>query len=190
MASTDNQSNADVADELASSAGVGAPQAAAVASEIIVSTGAENHPTPATELLRADAGNVRADQVAMERAGAEQITAERVIMTNSGARTIQAHSAQVDRSGVLAMHSEKAVLSHTTALAVATQDARIVRGKVFALKADAVTLEGEVHVALYAGPPVDGMRPLFDAPAAAALGAGFGAAALLLGGLLRRLARK
>ena len=42
------------------------------------------------------------------------------------------------------MHSDKAVLSHTTALAVATQDARIVRGKVFALKADAVTLEGEV----------------------------------------------
>src|SRR5918993_2196315 len=67
-----------------------------VTSEVIVSAGPENRPTVATEMLRAEAGDVHATTVAMDRAGAEQVTAARVVMTNSGARTVEAHSAQVE----------------------------------------------------------------------------------------------
>ena len=63
-----------------------------VASEVIVSAGPENRPTIATEILRAEAGDVQATSVTMDHAGAEQVTAERVVMTNSGARTIEARS--------------------------------------------------------------------------------------------------
>jgi hypothetical protein len=162
----------------------------AAASEVIISAGAENHPTPAPELLRAEAGDIRANQVSMDRAGAERITADRVIMTNSGARSIDADSAQIDRSGILTVRADKAVFSNTTTFAVATNEARITRSNVFALKTGVATFEGEVNVAVYAGPPADGMRPLLDAPAAAAFGAGLGAALLLLGGLLRRIIRR
>ena len=101
--------------------------AGSVASEVIVSAGPENRPTLATEILRAEAGDVNATTVTMDRAGAEQVTAERVVMTNSGARTVEARSAQVDRSGILAVRSDKAVFSNSTAIAIATDEARIVR---------------------------------------------------------------
>jgi hypothetical protein len=160
-----------------------------VTSEVIVSAGPENRPTVATEILRAEAGNVDATTVSMDRAGAEQVTAERVVMTNSGARTVEARSAQVDRSGILAVRSDKAVFSNSTALAVATKEARIVRSRVFALKTDRATIESGVKVAIYAGPADDHVRPLADIRGAAAFGAGLGAALLLLGALLRRVFR-
>ena len=53
----------------------------------------------ATELIRADAGDVTATTVSMDRSGAERITADRVTMERSGARTIDAKSVQMDRSG-------------------------------------------------------------------------------------------
>jgi hypothetical protein len=160
------------------------------ASEVIVSLGAENHPTPATELLRTETGEMTANQVAMERAGAERVTAERVVMTNSGARTVEARSAQVDRSGILAVRSDKSVFYNSTALAVAAEEARIVRGNVFALMAERATIEGDARIGVYLGPALDGSRPLLDARSAAAFGAGLGAVLLLLGGVLRRVLRR
>jgi hypothetical protein len=160
-----------------------------VASEVIVSAGAENRPTVASEILRAEAGDVQATMVAMERAGAEHVSAERVVMTNSGARTVGARSAQVDRSGILAMRSDKAVFSNSTAIAIATEEARIVRSRVFILKADRATIESGAKVAIYAGPVDEKIQPLADVRAAAAFGAGLGAALLLLGSLLRRVFR-
>ena len=160
-----------------------------VTSEVIVSAGPENRPTAATELLRAEAGDVRADTITMDRAGAEQVTAERVIMTNSGARTVDARSAQVDRSGILAVRSDKAVFYNSTAIAVATDEARIVRGRVLLLKADHATIEGDARIAVFAGAASDNVRPLVDVRGAAAFGAGLGAALLLFGSLLRRLFR-
>jgi len=159
-----------------------------VASEVIVSAGPENRPTVATEILRAEAGDVQATTVTMDRAGAEQVTAERVVMTNSGARTVEARSAQVDRSGILAVRSDKAVFSNSTAIAIATEEVRIVRSRVFALKAEQATIESGTRVAIYAGPADENMRPLADVRGAAAFGAGLGAV-LLLGSLLRRLFR-
>jgi hypothetical protein len=160
-----------------------------VTSQVIVSAGPENRPTVATEILRAEAGNVDATTVSMDRAGAEQVTAERVVMTNSGARTVEARSAQVDRSGILAVRSGKAVFSNSTAIAIATEEARIVRSRVFALKTDRATIESGVKIAIYAGPPDDNVRPLADLRGAAAFGAGFGAVLLLLASLLRRVFR-
>jgi hypothetical protein len=160
-----------------------------VVSDVILPTGPENIPTPATELLRAEAGDVHAQTVTMERAGAELVSAERVVMTNSGARTIDASSAQVDRSGVLAVQSDKAVFYNSTAVAVVAEEVRLVRGMVLALKADQTSVEGEVKVGVYAGPATAGVRPLVDASGAAAFGVAFGAAVALIGSLLRRIFR-
>ena len=163
--------------------------AGSVASEIVVSAGPENRPTLATEILRAEAGDVDATTVAMDRAGAEQVTAQRVVMTNSGARTVEARSAQVDRSGILAVRSDKAVFSNSTAIAISTDEARIVRSRVFALKADRATIESGAKIAIYAGPADEQIRPLADVRGAAAFGAGLGVVLLLLGSLLRRVFR-
>jgi hypothetical protein len=163
--------------------------AGSVASEVIVSAGPENRPTVATEILRAEAGDVQATAVTMERAGAEQVTAERIIMTNSGARTIDARSAQVDRSGILAVRSDKAVFSNSTVVAIAAEEARIVRSRVLMLKADRATIEAGAKVAIYAGPAGENMRPLADVRGAAAFGVGLGAVLLLLGPFLRRVLR-
>jgi len=160
-----------------------------VTSEVIVAAGPENRPTVATEILRAEAGDVQATMVTMDRAGAEQVTAERVVMTNSGARTVEARSAQVDRSGILAVRSEKAVFSNSTAIAIATEEARIVRSRVLMLKADRATIEAGAKVAIYAGPADERVQPLADVRGAAAFGVGLGAVLLLLGSLLRRIVR-
>jgi hypothetical protein len=160
-----------------------------VLSEVMVSADPEKRPTVATEILRAEAGNVEATTVSMDRSGAEQVTAERVVMTNSGARTIEARSAQVDRSGILAVRSDKAVFSNSTAIAIATEEARIVRSRVFALKADRATIESGAKIAIYAGPADENVRPLADVRGAAAFGAGLGAVLLMLGSLLRRVFR-
>jgi len=159
------------------------------ASEVIVSAGPENRPTVTTEILRAEAGDVHAAMVTMERAGAEQVTAERIVMTNSGARTVEARSAQVDRSGILAVRSDKAVFSNSTAIAIVTEEARIVRSRVLMLKADRATIEAGAKVAIYAGPASENMRPLADVRGAAAFGVGLGAVLLLLGPFLRRVLR-
>ncbi|MDF3039345.1 MAG: hypothetical protein K0Q71_2051 [Thermomicrobiales bacterium] len=160
-----------------------------VASEVVAKSIPENRPTLATELLRAETGDVQADTVTMERAGAEQVTAQRAILTNSGARTIDARSAQIDRSGILALNCEKAVFYNSSAVVVAAGHARIVRGRVFALKADTATIEGDARIGIYAGPASEHVRPVLDAGGAAAFGAAFGAVFLVLGSLLRRLRR-
>jgi hypothetical protein len=163
--------------------------AESVAPEVVVSAGPEKRPTVATEILRAEAGDVQAATVTMERAGAEQVSAERVVMTNSGARTVEARSAQVDRSGILAVRSDKAVFSNSTAIVIATEEARIVRSRVFMLKADRATIDAGTKVAIYAGPVDETLRPLADVRGAAAFGAGLGVVLLVLGSLLRRVFR-
>jgi hypothetical protein len=158
-------------------------------SEVLIKPGPEFRPEVATELLRAEAGDITAETVTMERAGAEHITAQRLVMTNSGARTLEARSAQVDRSGILVVQSEKAVFTNSTAVAVATEETRIVRSRVAALKTEHATFEGDTRIAVYAGPLPEGVRPLVDSRGAAACGAALGGVLLLLGALLRRLLR-
>jgi hypothetical protein len=169
-------------------AGGATPPAPPATSQVSINTGPANRPTATTELLRAEAGDVKADRVAMERAGAEHVSAERVIMANSGARTVDAKSAQIDRSGILMITSEKAVLYNSTAVAAAVDEARIVRGKVLALRANEATIEGDARIGIYAGPVAGCTQPLIDVRGAAAFGAAFGAVLVLLGTLLRRIA--
>lgn len=154
-----------------------------------INIGPSNRPTITTELLRAEAGDVNANEIAMERSGAESVSAQRVIMNNSGARSVDARSAQIDRSGILGVRSEKAVLYHSTAVGVVTEEARIVRGNVFALKANQATIEGDVRIAIYAGPP-GAVTALLDARSAAVFGAALGVVLVTLGAILRRLARR
>lgn len=156
-------------------------------SQVNVNSGPSNRPTPTTELLRTEAGDVEADRVAMERAGAEHVAAERVVMTNSGARSVDAKSAQIDRSGILMVTSEKAVLYNSTTVAAAIDEARIVRGKVLALRANAVTIEGDARIGIVAGPVSGGTQPMIDHRGAAAFGAACGAVLVLLGTLIRRI---
>ena len=186
---TETHDSADAAVSGVPSTAEASAMTGSVSSEVIVSAGPEKRPTVATEILRAEAGDVDATMVSMDRAGAEQVTAERVVMTNSGARTVEARSAQVDRSGILAVRSDKAVFSNSTAIAIATEEARIVRSRVFALKADRATIEAGAKIAIYAGPADENMRPLLDVRGAAAFGAGLGVVLLLLGSLLRRVFR-
>jgi hypothetical protein len=159
------------------------------ASDAIVDAGPEHRPTMTTELLRAEAGDVRAESVSMERAGAERVTAERVVMTNSGARTVETRSAQVDRSGILTVKSEKAVFSNSSIVAAKAEQVRIGRSAVFALKADNATIEGDTRVAVYAGPANASIRPVVDIGGAAAFGAACGATFVILGAILRRIFR-
>jgi len=160
-----------------------------VVSEVIISDGPEHRPAQASELLQADARNVQAQTVTMERAGAEHITAERLVMNNSGARTIEARSAQVDRSGVLAAKSEKAVFHDSTLVAVSVDEARIVRGNVLLMRAEAVKVEGDAKIGVLAGPACEAVRPLVSVQGAAVFGALFGLVAWLLGAIARRATR-
>ncbi|MFN8591544.1 MAG: hypothetical protein U0031_08805 [Thermomicrobiales bacterium] len=171
--------------EAAGAANPGKP----VAARASINLGPSNRPTAATELLRAEAGDVSANEIAMERSGAEHVSAERVIMTNSGARTVDARSAQIDRSGILGVRSEKAVLYNSTAVGVMSEDTRIVRGHVFALKTNEATIEGDARIAIYAGPP-GACTPLVDTRSAAVFGAALGVMLVTLGAILRRLARR
>lgn len=160
----------------------------ATTADVIVDRGPEHRPTLARELLRAEAGDVRAEQITMEGSGAEQITAERLVMTNSGARTLEARSAQVDRSGILGVKSDKAVFSKSTIVAASTSEARIVRGNVLLLRADDVQVEGDAKIGVLAGPGCNAVRPLVDAQGAAMFGAAAGAVIVVLGAIVRRIA--
>lgn len=167
-----------------------AASGAAVTSEIILPTGTEQKPVAATELLRAEARDVQANELTMERSGAETIIAERLVMTNSGARTVAARSAQIDNSGILAVKSEKAVFQNTTVLAAITNEARVVRGNVFLLKADEVTVEGDARIGVLAGPGCNGVKPVFDLKGALALGAAAGLTLSILNAVARSIFKR
>lgn len=162
---------------------------ASVTSDVIISDGPEHRPAQAAELLQADARNVQAQNVTMERAGAEAITAERLVMTNSGARTIEAKSAQVDRSGILAAKSEKAVFHDSTVVVANVDEARIVRGNVLLMRAEAVKVEGDAKIGVLAGPACEAVRPLVSVQGAAAFGALCGLIVWLCSAVARRAAR-
>lgn len=167
-----------------------APRAETAAPGVIIDRGPEHRPALARELLRAEAGDVRADQVTMEGSGAEQITAERLVMTNSGARTLEARSAQVERSGILGVKSERAVFNKSTIVGVSTNEARIVGGSVLLLRAGEVNAEGDARIGILAGPGCNAVRPLVDVRGAAAFGAAAGAAVVVLGAIVRRIFRR
>ncbi len=147
-------------------------------------------PTPAAEVLRADAGDVEATTVSMERSGADKVTGQRVIMNRSGARTVDARSTQLDRSGVVTLKSEHAVLHGGSAVTVVTKEARVVKSKVLLLVGNRAELDAGSRVLIHVGSGTrdgEAARPTLDTMGAAGFGAGFGLVLILLGALLRRV---
>lgn len=168
----------DMASDEGSAAGGRPPEA-------VVKATATKSPLVASELLRADAGNVQAETVSLERSGAESIVAERAIVSNSGARSIEARSAQLDKSGVLALQAERVVLQDSSALAVIADEVRLVGTKALFVKGATVSADGASRTVVGAGSD-KAVRPLVSSAGAAAFGA---ALALLLLGLGRLLGR-
>ena len=167
----------------------GAAAASADVPTTILKASTTKTPTPAAEVLRADAGDVEATTVSMERSGADKVTGQRVIMNRSGARTLEARSAQLDRSGVVTLQSEHAVLHGGSAVAVVAKEARIVKSKVLLLVGNQAELDAGSRVLIHVGSGTRGgeaARPTLDALGAAGFGAGFGLVLVLLGALLRR----
>lgn len=146
---------------------------------------ASTSPIGASELLRADAGDIQAQTVRMERSGADSVKADRVTMDRSGARSIDARSAQLDRSGVLSLTADHAVVHAGSAGVVSAKEARISRSRVFVLRSDAVHLEPGARVLLHigrgAGPSVT------SGPNASAAGATIGALLVAAFTILLRL---
>lgn len=112
---------------------------------------ASTSPTAASELLRADAGDVDAQTVRMERSGADAIKAERVTMDRSGARSIETRSAQLDRSGVLSLTADHAVVHAGSVASLSATEARVSRSRVFVLRSDQTHLESGARVLLHLG---------------------------------------
>jgi hypothetical protein len=161
--------------------------AASDSSTTIVKDPTYKTPTPASELLRSDAGDVEATTVTMDRSGAEQVTAERVSMEKSGAKTVEARSVQLDDSGAMSVQAEQAVLQSSSAMAVVAEEARIVNSRVGVVTAGTATVEPGSNIVLFVGGDVEGeIRTLVNPVGAAAFGAAFGLVLLLLGALLRR----
>ncbi len=155
----------------------------------LLNLGPTKRPTPVAEVLSADAGNVEATNVSMERSGAENIKAERLTMSYSGAKSIDARSAQLESSGVVSLQADHAVLHNSAAISVTARDVRLVKGRTVLLRADSATIDEGARVLIYAGPSSAMMRPTLDAAGAAAAGAGVGLVFLLIGAMMRRLFR-
>lgn len=163
------------------------PGSGAGAPEFVAKTDTTKSPVEANELLRADAGDVRATTVAMDRSGAETVTAQRVTMERSGAKTLEARSAQLVNSGVVLLKSERAVLQGGSAVLVSTGEARLVKSRAVAVFADRLTAEGELKTLLHVGSSDGCIRPVLDGKGALRFGAAFGFVVLAFGGLVRRL---
>lgn len=140
----------------------------------------------ASELLRADAGDIAASSVDMDRSGAEQITAERVSMTRSGAKSLEAKSAQLDNSGVLNLTAVNAVLHKSSSVALTAKTARIVKSRVVILRSESTTVEGELRPLVHIGQACDNVKPVLDGNGALRFGAALGAT-LLIGSRILRL---
>jgi hypothetical protein len=156
------------------------------APEIVAKTDTTKSPVEANELLRADAGDVQATTVSMDRSGAETITAQRVTMERSGAKTLEARSAQLVNSGVAFLKSEQAVMQGGSAVLVSASEARLVKSRAVVVVADRLTGEGELKALLHVGSSDGCIRPVLDGSGALRFGAAFGLVVLVFGRLVRR----
>ena len=147
------------------------------------------HPVAGRELLQHDAGDVRAEHLAMEKSGAETVEADRVTMTRSGAKSVVAKSVQADDSGILTLRADTAALLQSSAVAVVATTARLSRSRVAFLKADRVELDPASRVLVQLGPVAGGGRPVLGPTGAAALGAAFAAVLTVLGAAVRKRSR-
>ncbi|HEY7035972.1 MAG TPA: hypothetical protein VH482_31855 [Thermomicrobiales bacterium] len=165
----------------------GTEPADGAAPAFVAKTDTTKSPIEANELLRADAGDVQATTVTMDRSGAESVTAQRVTMERSGAKTLEARSAQLVNSGVAILKSEQAVLQGGSAVLVSAKEARLVKSRAAVVVAERLTGEGELKALLHVGSSDGCIRPVLDGRSALGLGAAFGLVVLVFGRLVKRL---
>ncbi len=166
----------------------GSDQAASAPHVFVAKSDTTKSAAEAHELLRSDAGDVKATTVSMDRSGAESITAERVTMDHSGAKSLEARSAQLTNSGVVLLKSERAVMQNGSAVFVSAGEARLVKSSALAVFAGNLTTEGDLKTLLHVGPSEGCVRPVLDGKGAVGFGAAFGLVVLVLGRLIKRLA--
>jgi len=154
--------------------------------ETVLKATATKEPILAREVLAADAGDVRATTVSMERSGADHVTAERVIMSRSGAQRLEARSAQLDRSGAVRVSAERVVMQAGSAVAVVAAEARLVKSRALVVVSRSTTLDESARVLVHIGPDAPGVKPTLDTRGAATFGAAFAVVLFLLRTLLRR----
>lgn len=156
---------------------------------IVLKSEPTHHPVAGRELLRHDAGEVRAQHLAMEESGAESVEADRVSMSNSGARSVTAKSVQADNAGILMLTSDNAALLQSAAVAVLADTVRVSRSRIGFLKAERVELDPESTVLVHLGPASTAHRPVLGTNGAAAFGAAFAAVLVAFAALVRKRSR-
>jgi len=133
--------------------------------------------------------SVNATTVTMSQAAARQITAERLSMTQASAKKIDARSAQLDHSSVFRLKAENAVLNRSAATFVDANEARLVNVNAFIVRGNTNAVEGDLKAVLHIGDASGNVHTILDKNSAMSLGAGFGAATVVLGFLARKLFR-
>jgi hypothetical protein len=161
----------------------------AAAPEIVAKAGAAKSPVDGRELLRADAGNVQATAVTMDRAGAETVVADRVSMERSGTRTIETKSAQLDNSGVMFLKSDSAAVYKSSIAAVSANELRLSKSNALIASSRKSIVEGDFSTVFHIGPVSGDIRVLIDGKRILMLGAVIAAIFRLLGMATRRSGR-
>lgn len=150
-------------------------------------------------LMDANAERVNALQVTMDRSGAEFIHAQKAFLTNSGAKEITGTSSKLIQSGVLQLTTDTAEFHQSSAVMAKADSMSIEKGSVVFATADEMTVDDGAYVSVMQSREVkaDGdvrafmlfsndvraggnVSSTLTTGSAAAFGAAFGAAVVLL----------
>src|SRR6478735_8585025 len=119
----------------------------------------------------------------------DSINATSVTMSQAAAKKIDARSAQLDHSSVFRLKAENAVLNRSAATFVDAKEARLVNVNAFVVRGNTNAVEGDLKTVLHIGEASGNVHAILDKNGAMWLGAGFGAATIVLGFLARKLFR-
>lgn len=156
-------------------------------------------------VMDSSAERINALQVTMDRSGAEFIHAQKAFLTNSGAREITGTSTKLIQSGALQLKADKAELHQSSAVMVHARSLSVEQGSVVFASADEMNIgegavvslmqarevnaDGDVHAFMLFSNDVragGNVSSTLTTAGAAAFGAAFGAALLLLSRLFGR----
>lgn len=140
-----------------------------------------------TELLHADAASVQADSVRIEQSSARTVTAGDVVIDQSAIKDVSAQSATVTQSAAFRFTGGDVAFHESFVGSASAQRVDLFDSTVGFVKGPVSINEGSTRILVHLGPASGSLRPVLDAQSAVALGAGFGAALVILSRLLRRL---
>ncbi len=140
-----------------------------------------------SELLHADAGDVRAERVAIEQSTAGQVTASEVSIEQSAIRQVQADSARIEQSAMLILKSSDTALHDSAAGILSADRVDLHKGSVGIVKGPVTIAEGgsaQILIQIGGG---DSTRPVLNGQSALRLGAGLGLSLVVFSRFLRRV---